>query len=206
MSSEHDIYVLEKSINIIHDTVLTNCIKMVYNRKLIDIDQDSLQNYIDNILSKKSDDLVYELGVYQDQKIMCKIIPFSIIAVEKSYKLVDFLKENKKNIKIIIVKDIHTRVTKYVYENNKYVDIFLEKELMINLIDHSLVPKHILLTQEQANLVLETYLLKKRQIPKILASDPVSRYYGVSPGDMFKIIRPSDKSGASVYYRLVVKG
>jgi DNA-directed RNA polymerase I, II, and III subunit RPABC1 len=206
MSSEHDIYVLEKSINIIHDTVLTNCIKMVYNRKLIDIDQDSLQNYIDNILSKKSDDLVYELGVYQDQKIMCKIIPFSIIAVEKSYKLVDFLKENKKNIKIIIVKDIHTRVTKYVYENNKNVDIFLEKELMINLIDHSLVPKHILLTQEQANLVLETYLLKKRQIPKILASDPVSRYYGVSPGDMFKIIRPSDKSGASVYYRLVVKG
>lgn len=206
MNQEQDIYVLEKSINIIHDTVLTNCIKMIYNRKLLNINEDNLQEHINNILSKRSDDMIYELGTYQDQKIMCKIIPFSVIAVEKSYKLVDFLKDNKKNIKIIIVKDIHTRVIKYVYENNKFVDIFLEKELMINLIDHVLVPKHIVLTKEQADLVLDTYLLKKRQIPKILASDPVSRYYGVSPGDMFKIIRPSDKSGAAVYYRLVMKG
>ena len=39
---------------------------------------------------------------------------------------------------------------------------------------------------------------------KILSSDPLARYYGMKPGDILKIIRPSNCSGYSIYYRYCI--
>lgn len=97
-------------------------------------------------------------------------------------------------------------------ESNLMITIFMDKELMFNITKHMLVPKHILLTQqERRELLLE--LNKKNNslklIPKIYDTDPISKYYGAKVGQIFKIIRESlfDDVIAkkSIFYRVVVK-
>lgn len=77
----------------------------------------------------------------------------------------------------------------------------------VNILDHELVPEHILLSEEEKRNVMKMYGIKKlNQFPKILESDPVVRALKAKPGDLIKIIRKSDVAGESVYYRVVIKG
>lgn len=97
-------------------------------------------------------------------------------------------------------------------ESNLMITIFMDKELMFNITKHMLVPKHILLTQqERKELVLE--LNKKnpslKSIPKMYDTDPIAKYYGAKVGQIFKIIRESLFEDViakkSIFYRVVVK-
>ncbi|MEM2635167.1 MAG: DNA-directed RNA polymerase subunit H, partial [Nitrososphaerales archaeon] len=71
----------------------------------------------------------------------------------------------------------------------------------IRIMDHVYVPKHILLTHEEAEQVLKKYNAKPEQFPYILDTDPVVRELGAKPGDLIKIIRKSQTAGETVYYR-----
>ena len=71
---------------------------------------------------------------------------------------------------------------------------------------HQLVPKHEVLTKEETKEVLEIFATEKDKLPKILDSDPVCKEIGAKRGDVVRILRKSDTSGESVYYRSVVSG
>jgi len=73
-------------------------------------------------------------------------------------------------------------------------------------LEHELVPKHILLSKEEASRILRRMGISKRQLPWILASDPVARAIGAKPGDVVMVIRRSPTAGVSVAFRLVVRG
>ncbi len=75
-----------------------------------------------------------------------------------------------------------------------------------NIFDHVLVPKHILLSKEEAKEVLEKLGIEPWQLPWIKASDPAARALGAKPGDIIKIIRKSPTAGETVAYRYVVPG
>lgn len=81
---------------------------------------------------------------------------------------------------------------------------FLESEMLINITEHELVPQHILLTLEEKEELFSRYKLKENQLMKMLATDPVARYYGYKRGQVIKIIRKSDTAGRYVTHRLVV--
>ncbi len=70
--------------------------------------------------------------------------------------------------------------------------------------DHILVPEHILLSDEEAEEVLKTLGIRKEQLPKIRADDPVAKEIGAKPGQIVKIIRESPTAGKSIAYRLVI--
>ena len=84
--------------------------------------------------------------------------------------------------------------------------MFLEKELMINIIEHDIVPEHKILTPEEKLIFYEEYSCKKKNLPRILNTDPVAKYYNMKPGDICKIIRVSEVSGSVFSYRIVTKG
>ena len=86
-----------------------------------------------------------------------------------------------------------------------YVEVFTEDELQYNRTRHNLVPQHILLTKDERDAVLKKWNITKNQVPEIKYSDPISRYFGASIWDMFKIVRESDNidGSYSVTYRIV---
>jgi len=73
-----------------------------------------------------------------------------------------------------------------------------------NVLEHELVPDHILLTEEETQEVLKKYGITRGQLPKIKSSDVVVKQIGAKPGDVLKIIRKSLTAGRAVAYRLVI--
>lgn len=76
----------------------------------------------------------------------------------------------------------------------------------IDIEKHELVPKHIILNEQEKEEVLKGYGISLRQLPRILVSDPVIKLLNGKLGDVVKIIRKSHTAGETVYYRVVIRG
>jgi|TARA_B110000261_G_scaffold163721_1_gene210559 DNA-directed RNA polymerase subunit H (RpoH/RPB5) len=82
------------------------------------------------------------------------------------------------------------------------VQLFSEKELRFNITKHDLVPIHRVLPLNEKATLLSRF--KITQLPVILSSDPVCRYYGCLPGNIMEITRESETCDLYTLYRLVV--
>lgn len=88
-------------------------------------------------------------------------------------------------------------------------EIFFYSNLIINPSKHFLVPRHELLTTDQSRDFLVENKLNFDELPKMLTTDPMARYFNATEGDIFRIYRDKsiipvvDKS--RLYYRGVIK-
>jgi DNA-directed RNA polymerase subunit H len=82
----------------------------------------------------------------------------------------------------------------------------LTKKRKIDILLHELVPKHILLTKEETQELLDKYQIDVIDLPQMFEKDPVALAIGAKEGDVVKIIRESYTTVSSIdYYRYVKK-
>jgi DNA-directed RNA polymerase I, II, and III subunit RPABC1 len=91
-----------------------------------------------------------------------------------------------------------TSQAKKLLQQNKTLteEIFYFDEMIINPINHVLVPKHELLTPTETTKLLQTF---GTNIPCIKSSDRICRHYHGTAGQIFRIYRKHE-----LYYRLVI--
>ena len=75
----------------------------------------------------------------------------------------------------------------------------------LNIMEHKLVPLHVILSEKEKKELLENYKITPDQLPKILNTDPVSISIDAQPGQIVKIVRKSHTAKEAVAYRLVVE-
>ena len=120
------------------------------------------------------------------------------------YKLILIIKEKPHSL---IIKRI-TAINNFNEDEdeiNLNIQLFYYKELIFNITKHERVPTHIVLTENEKAELLDMYKISENKLPQYSIADPVVKYYGVSHGNVFKIIRNSKTAGTGITYRIVNK-
>jgi len=110
---------------------------------------------------------------------------------------------------IVIKEEINETITnmlKHIWEQDGiFIVIQNIKRLQFNILDHSLVPSHRVLTDEEVTTVKKRYNIKEDgQFPDISRFDPVAQVIGLRPGQVCEIIRPSKTAIQAYYYRICI--
>ena len=218
---------VRKDAETIRREVLTNTLKMFVERGYITT---SYENNL-KVIEKISDNDIYEFTLdnpmqpdtskttdpnYPDNfvgnKLGVKIIHQEIKGISKTPIIKEFIdkriKDGNKNKffhKLFIVDKIADKA-KATLTNIPNLEVFEEKFLMINLVDHIDSPKYQILTDEECKEVLNDYIVARKELPKTLTSDPVVAYFNLKRGQIMRVIRCSEQSGKSIVYRIVANG
>ena len=84
-----------------------------------------------------------------------------------------------------------------------FIIIYNLERLQFNILEHSYVPKHIILNDEEITTFKKTYnITDNKQLPEISRYDPVAIAIGMRPGQICKIVRPSKTAITTNYYRI----
>ena len=76
--------------------------------------------------------------------------------------------------------------------------------MTVEILKHDFVPPHDILSQKEAQEILNNLDIDKSKLPKMLLSDPVAKRLKANLGDIIKITRKSPTAGESFYFRVVV--
>ncbi len=194
--------------------VLLNTIKMLSNRGLID--KKNIDARYAEIKDKTPDELMYDIKVDVGNNFIVKFMFFKVNTVNKVSSILETLLKFKNKNKIFVVEDINKKVYKQIMINPN-IEIFWHYELMINIIDHVLVPEHTALPLSylpkhldpegkyaNSDKFSDIYLVTSSLCPKMEVTDPISRYYKYVPGQVIQIKRASLTSGYTISYRIVI--
>ena len=181
-------------------TVIKTLCRIISERKY---SNKSLKEIFDKIKPLINDDqLVFTID---DKKFGIKFVSNFLTTIKKEASIENFLEKNSDVHKFVIINRLSDRAVKQILEH-KNTEVFTMDELLIVVIDHYLVPQHILLSPEEKENYLTIFNHQIRDMKKILLNDPIAKFYGAKVGDMFKIIRPSITAGKDIDYRIVIPG
>ena len=86
-----------------------------------------------------------------------------------------------------------------------YIIIQNMKRLQFNILEHTLVPKHRVMLDDEVIIVKTKYNINNNtQFPDISRFDPVAQAICIRPGEICEIIRPSKTAIQAPYYRICV--
>lgn len=118
--------------------------------------------------------------------------------LKKNDTLYIIIKDNVNETLLNELKDIWER-------DGIFIVIESIKCLQFNILKHSLVPDHNIISEEEVQNIMKKYnITNKVQFPDISRFDPVARAICLRPGQVCHIVRPSKTAITTDYYRLCV--
>lgn len=178
--------------------ICKNILHMFIERKLID--PNKLNDIYNKLIKNINEVTTFEVKLLNDKTLLVNFIDFKITSLKKIDNIDKLINDGKH--KVFVIVDIQRKIWEELINYN--IEVFYNYELMHNLIDHDLVPEHSVLSEEEKEELFKSYICNRKQLPKILLYDRVSRYYNVKVNDVFRIKRKNLSSGNSIYYRIVI--
>jgi len=182
--------------------ILKNIIKMLVRRnKMKDT---NLDTKVEKAISGLDDKMKTIIKSDQDDsKIGIIFAPEGMSTIKKAVNFEEFLVKNESLYKIVIIKHINKKVLKQIL-HFRNTEVWWEDELLEDLISKTIIPKHIILSEKEREVFLQNYQMK--ELSTIFSTDIMARYYKMKINDVVRIVRPSNTSGNSIFYRLVRQG
>jgi len=109
---------------------------------------------------------------------------------------------------IIVSKDkvnttIRDLVEQSFIKDNRFVNIYNLNDYLFNILNHDMVPPHLILEDKEKNEVKKRYnVTTDSEFPEISRFDPVAKAIGLRPGELCEITRSSPTAVQTKYYRL----
>lgn len=184
--------------------------EMLEDRQIIcrQIDPNVFQNIIEKSSCKPG--FIVILDVISDKKnLSIKDEKIKIVYyMSNKFKLAEFKELYKEKgdfyLNLLIVMDTLSITNQKMITNlNKNIEYFLIKTLSFNITRHELQPKFRKIDDSnEITELLQTYSAKtKTQLPWILKTDAIAKYYGLKSGDIVEVKRKSETSGEYTCYR-----
>lgn len=141
-------------------------------------------------------------------------IKYHINSKLKSKDVYDFLEDlenselDENTELIVIMKDkmndtMKNFIKNLYHKDGKFVIVFNIHRLLFNILEHTYVPIHeVLKDEEKETLKKNLNIIDENQFPEIDRLDPVAQAIGLKPGQICKIYRKSPTAVHSIYYRM----
>ncbi|BAT93406.1 hypothetical protein LR48_Vigan05g000500 [Vigna angularis] len=110
---------------------------------------------------------------------------------------------NLKSLIIIVQSKITSFAQKKLMNLPYKVEIIRIEDLLINITKHVLQPKYEILTDEEKKALLTKHSLEEKQLPCMLKTDGIARYYGLEKGQVVRITHSGPVVDSHVTYRCV---
>ena len=174
------------------EKVYETCCQMLDQRNYYIIDQDGDK---ERILAARENPLTK-----LEEQICVFITKSSKFNVDSIQEYISMMKEMDIWNCIIVYQLTATPVAKKIVQELKEmnIELFTYEELQFNLTNHYLYSKHELVLKgtPEFSLLKEKYI---EDLPTILKSDPVCRFFGFNRNDFIKVTRQN----GTVIYRIV---
>lgn len=179
-----------------------------------EVDSMAANNQLDMLISHSKES--HDKTVYDDTKIYVKYMlstkAIRIKAIEELIEelyIVEEVLTPTDTLAIVIndePNDSLVATLKYLYDKRGiFVVVHNIKRLQRNILKHTLVPPHTIVTSSDIEILKKDYNLKNlQQLPEMSRFDPVALIIGMRPGQVCKIERKSPTSMVSMYYRICV--
>jgi DNA-directed RNA polymerase subunit H len=178
------------------------------------------QNEVNSMYQNKQLDILLEkkekdVKTNRNQKIYIRYYLAKSIRPQNIQEMIDDLFNldvvlTKDDTLFIIVKDdmnqTLTSLMKHIWEQDRiFIVIQNIKRLQFNILEHTLVPPHRLMTDEEVEKIKIKYNITDNSLfPDISRFDPVAQAICLRPGQFCEITRPSKTSITTKYYRICV--
>ena len=180
-------------------------IEMMYKNMPLKILPD--KQALDIIVNNNEGNTLYVKYLF-NSKIKISNITSLILQMKKEYDMTDddtviIITKDKSYNKSSGSDDILEGQLEALYQKEKiFTQAFWLDTLIINIIEHEIVPEHRIISKEAKKSLLNIYDISNyNQLPLIMKTDPVAKFIGMKRGDVCEITLSSQTSGKYKNYR-----
>tara|TARA_A100001015_G_scaffold43613_1_gene47946 strand:+ start:223 stop:831 length:609 start_codon:yes stop_codon:yes gene_type:complete len=147
---------------------------------------------------------IIKIETNNKETIQIYISGSKINSISQGSSIDEFLRNNIDEKKFLILVEPNKKIFKQSKESYPNSEAFSHNELLEDIPEKDIIPKHQLLSEKEKEELLENFNAKS--FKRIYEFDIMSRYYGAKPNDIFRIERMNTTSGKGIDYRLVIPG